>query len=73
MRYPPQEKLIPPAVASNRVLGLQGIVQVHILIVQFLGLRERNGLAEEGFCGFVDGSVVLGQGPLDGEIEDCGL
>ena len=39
----------------------------------FPGFRERDALAEEGFCGFVDGAVVFGAGPLDGEVEDCGL
>ena len=42
-------------------------------MVLFLGFCELDGLAEEGFCGFVDGAVVIGEGPLDGEVEDCGV
>ena len=71
MRYRPQEILIPPPIASDRVLRLQGIVQVHIPIILLSGFRERDSLAEEGFGGFVDGAVVFGEGPLDGKVEDC--
>ena len=73
MRDPPQKKLIPPPIARDGVLRLQCIVQVHILIVLFFGFRELNSLAEKGFCGFVDGAVVIGEGPLDGQVEDCGV
>ena len=73
MRDPPQKILIPPPIARDGVLRLQCIVQVHILMVLFLGFCELDGLAEEGFCGFVDGAVVIGEGPLDGEVEDCGV
>jgi len=66
---PPQELDVLRAVARNRVLRLQRVVQVQVLVVQVLGAGVGDGLAEEGFGGGGDGGVVGCGAPLDGEVE----
>ena len=51
-------------------MSLQSVVQVEELVVKVLGLGERNAPAEEQLGCSVDNRIILGEGPLDGEIDD---